>query len=435
MLATLILMWFLLGIFSISFSIVFAVLYLFTAIGVPTLTYLLTKRIGNKTVNLNSKLSNLSVDIVNGISELSLYGRKREFTEEFNKVQTQLLREEKKMNRIQGLNDSLIGLMMNLTVWITLITAIPEVTSGSIEGVSLSIIVIGIMASFEALLPIPAAVQYLEETTEAGNRLFEITEMSKSKKSEETTDLMPKSADIEFDNVIFSYTEETNVLNCISFKLPETGFTALVGATGSGKSTLINLITKLWNADSGRIKIGGIDISQIDDERLRQMISVVPQKIDLFTGTIRENLLVGNPNADETKMYDALKIAELSNFVESLPNKLDTGIGELGKTLSGGERKRLALARALLKDSSILILDEINAGLDSPTERKILDNLQSLSKRKNILLITHRLLGMERLGEILVLRDGRIIDKGRHSELINKDGLYKSMYKSQHQLV
>lgn len=437
MLATLILMWFLLGIFGIAYSLIFTALYIGTAVVVPFLTYILSRKCGNKVIELNSQLNNISVDIVNGISELALYGQKRKWEQQFNSVQTELLKEEKKMNSIQGLNDSLIGLMMNVTVWVTLLAAIPEVTEGNLQGVSLSIIVIGIMAAYEALMPIPQAVQYLEETASAGNRLFEITEMAEDDKQKTISDknALPKDYSIAFENVDFGYSFDRRVLKRLSLKFPEKGLTAVVGATGSGKSTLVNLITNLWKPNKGKVDIGGVDIDVIEESRLRSIMGIVPQKIDLFTGTIRDNLLVGDPDADEEKMYEALKFAELEEFVRSLPSKLDTGIGELGKTLSGGERKRLALARAVLRKPSIIICDEMNTGLDAVTEQKIISNLKHLSANKNIILITHRLTLMEKYDHIYVLHKGEIAESGSHPELLNKGGLYKKMYNSQHQIV
>ncbi|GAB4140616.1 MAG: hypothetical protein Fur0015_10760 [Ignavibacteriales bacterium] len=321
---------------------------------------------------------------------------------------------------------------MNLTVAILLLIAIPDVTDKILNGVYLSVITIGIMASFEIVNQIPLAFQYLEKSVEAGERLLEIINYDKNKfESVNTIDKKDFTSSIEFSEVSFSYTDKKNVIENLSFEIKKNEIVAVVGESGSGKSTLVNLLTKLWKDYSGKILIDKIDYKNISDESIRELISVVPQNVHLFTGTIRENLLIAKENSTEDEIYDALKKSELIDFVESLPEKLETNIGELGKKLSGGEIKRLGIARAILRNSPIIIFDEVTEHLDTVTEKNILRMIKQLSRDRSILFISHRLNQMEMFDEVIVMSEGRIIEKGKHKDLIKQKGFYYKLLLSQ----
>ncbi len=217
---------------------------------------------------------------------------------------------------------------------------------------------------------------------------------------------------------------------CFTFSKAAVCF-AVIWAGGSGESTLVNILTKMLNYDQGDIFIGGVSYKKISEEKIRQLISVVPQNVRLFTGTIKENLLIAKDVASDEELYVALEKAQLINFVESLPDKLDTYIGELGKKLSGGESKRLAVARALLRNSPIIIFDEATSHLDTVTEKNILKMTEEISKSKSVLFVTHRLIQMEIFDNIIVLSDGKIVETSKHSDLIINGTWYKKMINSQ----
>ncbi len=433
--AVLLLMWFLLGIFNFVYSLIFAVVYLTAAIGVPLLTFILSRKIGAKILLLKSKLSDLIIDGVQGLNELISFGAEESWSDEITEIEKDLLQYEKKMKIIEGLHESLIGLMMNIAIVALSVAAIPAVNNGTLHGYYLAVILIGVMAAFEAVFPIPQSVQYLEQTSAAARRLLEITEKQVKKNHSPAANVKIEQPSIEVNNVSFKYPEGNYALKNISFEVPFGQKIGIVGATGAGKSTLLNLLTKLWDYESGSIKLGGINYENLSGEEVRNFISVVPQKVHLFTGTIKENLLIAKPNATDEQIIKSLADAELKYFVESLPEKLNAPVGELGNKLSGGERKRLAIARALLKNAPILICDEITADLDAITERNILRTVASVGKDKTIFLITHRLIELEMFDRILVLSNGQIVEQGTPEKLLAEGKYFNKLLFSQNQLL
>jgi ABC-type multidrug transport system fused ATPase/permease subunit len=233
---------------------------------------------------------------------------------------------------------------------------------------------------------------------------------------------------LEFDGVHFAYhPDEGEVLEDITFSIRQGGRVAVVGPTGAGKSTLVRLALRFWDPTSGIIRLDGQDIRKYTLGDLRHVIGVVAQDTHLFNGTLRDNLLLARADASQDAIDQALEQAQLAEFVRQLPDGLETWIGEQGLRLSGGERQRLAIARALLKDAPLLILDEATANLDPLTERAVLDALDVLMQGRTTLMITHRLVAMERMDEILVLDSGRFIERGTHEQLQSADGLYQQM--------
>lgn len=433
--ATSVLMFGLLSIFSLAYSIIFILMFFTYAMGIPLLTFLLSNKTGKEIISLKSKLKEFSIDSIQGISELIFYNQKDKWINDFDLLNNKLIKAETRMNNIQSLHESLTGLMMNLTVIVMLLTAIPDVTNGILEGVFLSVISIGIMASFEAVAQIPQAFQYLGKSTEAGKRLFEITETTNKSPYQNTVTKFPSDYNLRLDHISFSYNNKNNALSNISLLTNPGERVAIVGASGAGKSTLVNILTKLWDYNSGDIFLGKLNYKNISEEDIRNIISVVPQKAHLFTGTIKDNLLIAKPDATDDELMLALSKVNLETLVSSLPEKLNTNIGEFGKKLSGGEIKRLTIARALLKDSQIIIFDEINSHVDNLAEKKILETVSKLPKDKSILFITHRIVQMEMFDRIIVFSNGKIVESGSHKELLEQDGYYKKLIDFQNQKI
>jgi ABC-type multidrug transport system fused ATPase/permease subunit len=223
------------------------------------------------------------------------------------------------------------------------------------------------------------------------------------------------------------------VLKAVSFDLKEGQRLAIVGPSGAGKSSLVNLLLRFWEFEHGEILLGGHDIRAYHQRDLWEVIGVVSQKSHLFNGTIRDNLLMALPSAGENDLLQILRRARLGDFIQNLPRGLDTWIGEGGLRLSAGERQRLVVARTLLQDAPLLILDEPTANLDAVTELEIYESLLTLMERRTTLLITHRLIGLRDMDNILVLQDGQIIQRGQHDELVHLPGLYQDMWLQQAQ--
>ena len=251
----------------------------------------------------------------------------------------------------------------------------------------------------------------------------------------------PNGYDIRYDNVSFSYNEpngkdadsdtEENTVSGIDFTAKQGEITALVGHSGCGKSTIARLAARFWDASSGTVSVGGVDVSTVDPETLLAAFSIVFQDVVLFNDTVYNNILIGNRNATKEQVLAAAKAAQCDSFIEKLPHGYDTEIGENGYTLSGGERQRLSIARALLKDAPIILLDEATAALDPENETLIQHAIGTLIKGKTVIVIAHRLRTVENADKIIVLNKGIIAETGTHAELMEKDGIYREMYRLQ----
>lgn len=236
---------------------------------------------------------------------------------------------------------------------------------------------------------------------------------------------------IRFENINFRYVKNIPILKKISFDIKPGETVALVGPTGVGKTTIARLIPRFYEADSGDILIDGMNIRNIKVSSLRENISIVSQDIFLFNGTIKENILYGRPEATEDEVISAAAAANAHEFIQNLSNGYETQIGERGIKLSGGQKQRISIARAILKDAPILILDEATSSVDTQTERLIQDALNKLMENKTSVVIAHRLSTIEKADQIIVLKDGFIVESGRHEDLLNAGGLYNALSKAQ----
>ena len=270
----------------------------------------------------------------------------------------------------------------------------------------------------------------------SGERVFEVLDTpNEIENHKEPVNFPQKVSNIEFKNVSFSYDERNAIIEDLSFSIPEGSTTALVGATGAGKSTTANLLLRYYNHTKGHIKIGNENLEQIELTSLRQNIGLVSQDPFLFDATVKDNLLLANPNAKDGEIWNALEIACAKNFVQALPEQENTMIGERGIRLSMGEKQRLTLARALLKDPPILVLDEATASVDVETEKYIQEALEKLIKGRTTLIIAHRLSTIRNADQIIFLEDGKLIEQGNHSELVGSNGKYSKFCLYQENLV
>lgn len=244
---------------------------------------------------------------------------------------------------------------------------------------------------------------------------------------QEGKDTKLSSFDIEFKNVSFAYDEDTQVLKDVSFTAKQGEVTALVGASGSGKTSILRLVSRLYDYDGGSILIDGKDIKDISTESLFKDVSIVFQDVTLFNTSVMENIRLGRESASDEEVRKAAKLANCMDFIDKLPEGFDTPIGENGAELSGGERQRLSIARAFLKDAPILILDEISASLDVDNEKKIQESLNKLIENKTVIIISHRLKSIENVNKIVVIDDGIVETVGTHDELMNQSKVYKNL--------
>ena len=244
---------------------------------------------------------------------------------------------------------------------------------------------------------------------------------------QEGEDYNLKKFDIDLKDVEFAYNKDAKVLNGVSFRAKQGEVTALVGASGCGKTTILKLISRLYDYDKGEILIDGKDIKEISTESLFDKVSIVFQDVVLFNQSVMENIRIGKQNASDEEVKRAAKLANCTDFIEKMDKGFDTVIGENGAELSGGERQRLSIARAFLKDAPILILDEIAASLDVDNEKKIQESLNNLVKDKTVVIISHRMKSIENADKIIVLENGKVESEGKHEELLQKSKVYKNL--------
>jgi ATP-binding cassette, subfamily C, bacterial CydC len=399
-----------------------------TGVGVPVLVRTLSKGLGRRQLQLRAELEARIVDDVQGVQDVLAFGREGGEQHEVSVLNGKLGRVQRRMALVTGLQNALGDLMMNLAQVTVLIVAIPLVAAGKIDGVFLAFIALVVLGSFEAVAPFGAAFQVLGRSVGAGERLFEITDPEPRVTDPPEPLAPPQDGTLELDRVSFRYeVEGPPALRDVSLVLQPGRRVAVVGPSGSGKSTLVGLILRFWDPDSGEIRLDGRDVRCYAQVDLRSRIGVVSQDTHVFNDTVRNNLLLADPEADDASLHRAIREAHLVDLVGGLPGGLDGYVGEQGQRLSGGERQRLAVARALLKDAPLLVLDEATADLDTVTERKLLGTIRKLMRGRTTLQITHRFVEMESMDEIMVLDEGHIVERGTHEELVRRNGLYRRM--------
>ena len=246
--------------------------------------------------------------------------------------------------------------------------------------------------------------------------------------------IIPKQNNIAFENIEFSYEKDEFKMENLSFRIEEKSMTALVGESGSGKTTITNLLLRFYDVQKGKITLGGVDIKDIPYDELLDRISIVMQDVRLFDNTIEENIRVGKKGATKEQVIEAAKKARIHDFIMSLPKGYETDIGENGGMLSGGQRQRISIARAFLKDAPILILDEMTSNVDPVNESLIQDAITELAKNRTVLVIAHHLRTISKADQILVFKEGKLLERGKHGELLEKQGYYTKLWKAQYEV-
>ena len=401
---------------------------LLTGCIVPVCIHWLGYRAGQTVVAARASFNEVLADSINGLTELAALGQDKVQAAKVAMAAASLRLHQKKANAITVLAEAIGVLGMNLTVLIIIMLAAPLITTGQLPGVYLAVVALAVQASFEAVLPLPAVVYYLQESTAAVKRLQDIT--CPQEGGITGVSIAPVGPlTLAADKLSFSYQfGQTPVLSDISFSLPPGKRLAVVGASGAGKSTLAGLVLRFWDCQQGALLLNGSDIRQYDPEVVRQGVSVVSQDTYLFDASIRDNILLAKPQATPDELAVAIKAAMLSDFITRLPHGLDTRTGQNGLALSGGERQRIALARALLKDAPIWLLDEPTAGLDAEAEQVVMNHILQAAGQQSVFLITHRLTGLEVMDEIIVLDNGKIAEQGSWAQLLAARGLFYQMW-------
>lgn len=307
------------------------------------------------------------------------------------------------------------------------------IVAHEITGGSLAAFVTSLLLLYKPMKNMGGTLAGLQGTFVAMGRTFELFDFVPEIKTEpNSVELKGFDKQIEFKNVCFEYVEDTPVLKNFSLTVPKNQTIALVGNSGGGKSTVVNLLPRFYDVNSGSVEIDGVDLRKFNLDSLREQISFVFQDNFLFSGTIRENIMMGKKSATEQELQEVIKMAHLDEFIGTLEYGLDTTVGERGTTLSGGQRQRVAIARAMIKNAPIVILDEATSALDNKSEAIVQQALDNLMQNKTVFVIAHRLSTIQNADRIAVINEGELVEVGTHSELINiKDGKYKHLYEMQ----
>jgi ATP-binding cassette subfamily C protein CydCD len=429
-------MWLWMRSYAAGLALTLLIFLALVGLGLPLLTQRLGREPGRRLVAARSELNVALVDGVQGVADLLACGAEARHQERVARLNDELAGLQRRMAGIGGLHTALTGLLTNLAALAVLAVAIPLVSGARLDGVTLALLALAAMSSFEAVAPLPLAFQYLGNSLEAARRLFELVDAQPAVHDPPAPSPLPQDYGLSVKEIGFHYAKsEPPALDGVSFVLPQGGSLAVVGPSGAGKSTLVNLLLRFWDYETGQIQLGGHELRAYQQEDLRRMFGVVSQHTYLFNATLRDNLLMARPQASQAELVRAAQHAQLHEFIESLPEGYNTYIGEQGLKLSGGQRQRLAIARALLQDAPILILDEPTANLDAMTEREVMQTMRALMAGRTTLLITHRLVDLEAVDEILVLRTGRVVERGTHQELWQMGGLYRRMGELQRQVL
>ncbi|HGO5814749.1 TPA: lipid A ABC transporter ATP-binding protein/permease MsbA [Mannheimia haemolytica] len=386
--------------------------------------------------NIQNSMGELTVtteQMLKGHKEVLSFGGQAVEKERFERVSNDMRRKGMKVVSADGISDGVVQLIASFALSAVLYVAtFPEVMSEHLTAGSFTVVFSSMMAMLRPLKSLTNVNSQFQRGMAACQTLFEFLDL-KTEKDNGTVSVERAEGKVEFNNVSFSYAgKDEKALNNISFTIPKGKTVALVGRSGSGKSTIANLLTRFYDVTDGEILLDGINIQDYRLENLREQCSVVSQQVHLFNDTIANNIAyAATEKYSREEIMAAAKAAHAMEFIDKLENGLDTVIGENGASLSGGQRQRLAIARSLLRNSPVLVLDEATSALDTESERAIQSALEELQKDRTVLVIAHRLSTIEKADEILVVDHGNIIERGSHSELLAQGGAYKQLHSLQ----
>ncbi len=375
----------------------------------PALTSRQGARPGAEITRLTAALRTEYVEALQGMGELLVFGAAPAMQARAMALNTELAAAQAAMGRVAGLGLALSGLAANATLLAVLVFGERRFEAGDISAAQVPMLVLGAMAAFEATAPLPAALQYLGQIKSAARRIFALADQPPPVPTPAAPAPAPLGYGLELRDITLRYAPDAlAVLDGFSLTVSEGEHVGIVGPSGSGKTSLINLLLRFHEYQAGEARFGGHDLRDYGSADMARHVTVISQRSHLFHTTIRDNLLLANGQADEDALWRALKVAQLADFVRSLPRGLDSLVGEGGSRLSGGQARRVALARAVLKPTPWLILDEPTEGLDAETERAFLVDLARVLAGRTVLYITHRPAGLKLMDKVYALQDGQV---------------------------
>ncbi|MCK4727220.1 MAG: thiol reductant ABC exporter subunit CydC, partial [Anaerolineales bacterium] len=437
--------------FHASLSVIIVLFLLVAGFGVPLIITQINRGQGIEQLQIQSQLSSVIVDGVQGLADILILGQKENYLSRLSKLSIDLGIIQRKIGWIDALQNASVTLLANMAMWCALFVTIPLVWNNEIAGVYLAVIILAVITSFEAVLPLPQAAQYLERDLTAARRLYEIADQEPEVHDPMTPLPMPETGTWGAKELYFSYPssavkpvllgsthdslEPEFSLQGLDFSLNTGKRLAVVGPSGAGKSTIVNLLLRFWEYKRGDLLYDSQGLRSYGQLDVRERQSAAMQRGYIFNTTLRENLLIAYPKASTADLDRAIACAQLENYLKNLPAGYDTVLGEAGARMSSGEQQRLIIARAVLRQAPLVVLDEATAHLDPITERKVLREIIEKTSGRSLLLISHRMVCMEEMDEILVMDQGKIIERGHHTTLLDAGGYYRRMWELQGELL
>lgn len=395
------------------------------------LSYYATKKWGKLEIEKN-KIEDSSrgriQEVIGNISLVKSFMREKH---EYKVIEDKLEKSNQiywKQSTTYHIFDFFRGLSLNLILFLINVIVFYDTFKGTLTIGEMVLIIQLVSQSRRPLFAMSFILSNLQQAETGSKQFFEILELKSTETYTKTEKVYKlKKPELRFDDVSFSYEKSGKVLDNVSFAMKPRETVALVGPSGAGKTTIVNLILKLYKPSHGKVFLNGKDYSKLSTQLIRNNISLVFQESELFSSTIRENVQYGKENATEKEIIDALKKAQAYDFVMQLPQGLDSEVGERGVKLSGGQKQRIQIARAVLKDSPILILDEATSSLDAKSEKEVQDALELLIKDKLVLIIAHRFSTIQNVDKIIVIENAKIVDSGSPKELSKRAGIYRDL--------
>ena len=413
-------------------------LALIMAVSVPiALAFLyMTIKQSEKIENQNNlsllDMVSLFVEYVRGIPVLKSFGENKSLDNELMNKTKKFGETSKSASRFKAKQLSIFGFLLDIGYLVLLTSGTIFVVKGNLDVLNFIIFAVISKEFYKPFASMEQHYMYYVSAVDSYERLSRI--LYADVIPDKVDGIVPKDNDIAFENIDFSYEKDEFKMENLSFDIDEKIMTALVGESGSGKTTITNLLLRFYDVQQGKITLGGVDIRDIPYDELLDRISIVMQNVQLFDNTIEENIRVGKKEATKEEIIKAAKKARIHDFIMSLPEGYETDIGENGGILSGGQRQRISIARAFLKDAPILILDEMTSNVDPVNESLIQDAITELAKDRTVLVIAHHLRTIQKADQILVFQKGKLLEKGKHRELLEKDGYYKKLWKAQYEV-
>lgn len=411
-------------------GLILLVALLVAGVLVPWLSAAMARRAERRTADLRGELTAHVVDTLHGAGELTAYGAMPDRLAAAARLDAELTRASSRSATSVGLGAALAALAGGLAVWGGLAVGVPAVRDGRLDGVLLAVVVLLPLAAFEVVAGLPLAAQQREQVRRSAARVDAVLDREPPVREPERPLPLPEPPHVlSVEDLRARWTTGgPDVLDGVSLTLRPGRRYAVVGSSGAGKSTLAAVLLRFLEPAGGRVTLNGVELQRLSGDDVRRVVGLCAQDAHLFDTTIGENVRLARRSATEEEVRDALRRACLLDWVDSLPQGLDTRVGEHGAQVSGGQRQRIALARALLADFPVLLLDEPAAHLDIATADRLTADLLAATAGRTTLLITHRLAGLEAVDEILVLDGGRVVERGRHAELMARPSVYRSWW-------